>query len=680
MGFGLVFAIPLIDLVSVTTTPRESAADMADRIYKFAEFELSLTDGCLRSSTASVRLQEKPLLLLTALLDQPQGVVTRQQLRERMWDSRTVVDYESSINVAIKKVRDALGDSAETPRFIETVAKKGYRFLLSVEIVERPALPPAGAQVDTVGPGDAVIAPESATSAHHRVRVGTGAPRRLLAIAFALSLICAVGIGWYGSQSKAPKWKDPVVRSIAVLPLRDLSPDAGQEYLVDGITEEVITDLAQALPVRVISRASVMQYRHTDEPITQIARELGVDAIVAGSVARSGDRVTVTVQLIDATADRHLWAQQYDRQLSDILTVEAELSRAIASQIHNTLSPRQMGRAKPGPVDPAVYELCLLGRYHWNKRTAKDFVKAEEYFHQAIARDPNYAPAHAGLADVYAMAPSYGPYSIEDGAAKGSAEANRALALSDELAEAHATLGFIRLAKISEWPGSEAEFRRAIEIDPSYANAHHWLAYDLWFFGRKEEALAEIALARQIDPLSAVTTADEGAFLYASRRFDDARVRLERAIDLAPEFAQPHATLGLLELEIGHSADALREARAALALDPDNPRTMSEVGYVLAATGDTGQAKKLLAKLQILAKQGSSSTTLPAMIEIGLGQVDQAVDTLRDELIPFAQLGLGLGSLSQWHAFDALLNNGRYRELVAKAVKLPATDSTLSAR
>jgi len=636
---------------------------MQNRIYQFGEFRLSVPDGDLRSGNISVRLQEKPLQLLTTLLEHPQRLVTRQQLRERLWDDRTVVDYEQGINVAMRKVRDALGDSADSPRFIETIARKGYRFLVPVEIIEAPVDESNSAQSSPF-----VIA-DSAGSVNGTLSVGRGAHAPWIAITVALGLVCALGFGFYGSRSKAPK--DPAVHSLAVLPLQDLSPVSGQEYFVEGITEEVITALAQVLPVRVISRNSVMQYRHTDKPITQIARELSVDTIVEGSVARSGDRVTVTVQLIDATADRHLWAQQYDRRLSDILMVEAELSQTIASQIHSTLTARPMGMPKPGPVDPTVYELCLLGRYHWNKRTAADFVKAEDYFQQAIARDSSYAPAYAGLADVYAMAPSYSSTSIEDGAAKATAEANRALALNDDLAEAHATLGLIHLATLSEWSKSEAEFRRAIEIDPNYTNAHHWLAYDLLFFGRKDESLAEIALARQLDPLSAVTNADEGAFLYGARRFGEARVRLQRAIELDPKFGQPHATLALMELAHGDSVDALREARRALALDPDNPRTMGEAGYVMASTGETGRARELLAKLHSLANNGSSFTTSPAMIEIGLGQADQAVDTLRDLLVGLTQLGLGMGSLVQWHAFDALPENARYRELVAQTAKLP---------
>jgi TolB-like protein/DNA-binding winged helix-turn-helix (wHTH) protein/Tfp pilus assembly protein PilF len=614
---------------------------MPNRIYQFAEFRLSLADGCLQSGNSSARLQEKPLQLLTALLDHPQSLVSRQQLRERMWDSRTVVDFEQGINVAMRKVRDALGDSADSPQFIETIARKGYRFLVPVELIEE-------AECET----------ESAPSRARHTRP------RLIAMAVGMGLVCVVGLGSYVYKTKAPK--EPVVHSLAVLPLQDLSPDTGQEYLVDGITDEIITGLAQVLPIRVISRTSVMKYRQVDKPIAQIARELGVDAIVEGSVTRSGERITVNVQLIDATADRHLWAQHYERRLQDILMVEEELSQTIASQIHSTLNARRTALPRPGPVDPTVYELCLLGRYHWNKRTPSDFVKAEDYFQQAIARDPHYAPAHAGLADVYALASSYGATSIEAGAAKAMTEAHRALALNDDLAEAHATLGFVHLAKLSEWSKSEAEFRRALEIDPNYANAHHWIAYDLWFFGRKDEALEEIAMARRLDPLSAVTNADEGQFLYAVRRFDDAAARLQRAIELAPEFGQPHATLALLELEQGHSSDAVREARAALALDPDNPRTMGEVGFVLASTGEVGRAKELLTRLQSLAHAGSSFSFAPAMIEIGLGQEDQAVATLRDILVPLAQLGLGLGSLSQWHIFDALPDNARYRELVSK--------------
>jgi len=645
------------------------------QIYRFAEFELHLADGELRNGQSSVRLQDKPLQLLSALLDHPQRVVTREQLQERMWDSRTVVNFEQGINAAMKKLRDALGENAENPRLIETIAKKGYRFRIPVEIVFAQCDEPEG--IHALLPGDPALG--ISESLGRSARRLPGPFFRGVFISMILA-VAAVGFGVLNAKLGRPR-AAPHLASLAVLPLQNLSPDAGQEYLVDGITEEIITAIAQSLPVRVISRTSVMRYRHTDKPITQIARELGVDAIVEGSVARSGDRVTVTVQLIDAAADRHLWAQKYDRRLADILLVEAELSRTIASQIHSTLTARQIALPEPGPVDPTVYELCLLGRYHWNKRTAADFVKAEDYFRQSIARDSNYAPAYAGLADVYAMAPSYSSTSIESGAAKARAEANRALALNDELAEAHATLGFIHLATLSEWSYGEAEFRKAIEIDPNYANAHHWLAFDLFFFGRTDEALAEMALARQLDPLSAVTNADEGAFLYAARRFGDAIARLQRAIELDPKLGQPHATFALLKLARGDSVDALREARSALALDPDNPRTMGEVGYVMASTGETERARELLAKLQSLAHDGSSFTTYPAMIEIGLGQEDQAVDTLGDLLVELAKPGLGMGSLAQWHAFDSLPENAHFRELVAQTAKLPTprpTDSAVS--
>jgi TolB-like protein/DNA-binding winged helix-turn-helix (wHTH) protein/Tfp pilus assembly protein PilF len=633
---------------------------MQDRIYRFAEFELNSGEGELRANNSITRLQEKPLRLLCALLDHPQRLVTREQLRERMWDNRTIVDFEQGINVAAKKVRDALGDSAENPRFIETVAKKGYRLLVPVSVVPPDVDPRATAAPPPVATNPAAPEPLAGASAGAK----HAASHRWLFPAVVAGILCAVGLGLFEIRV-APRHPTQF-RSLAVLPLQDLSPGTGQEYFADGITEELITNLAQTLPLRVISRTSVMRYKKTNEPITRIARELGVEAIVEGAVVRSGNRVSVTVQLIDATEDRHLWAQKYERGTDDMLAMEDEVSQEIASQIGGTLS---LQRAEPANsrVDPQVYELSLMGRYHWNRRTVADLVKAEEYFQQAIARDPKYAPAYAGLASVYAIWPSYGATTNTQSYAKAETAARRALELDDALAGAHATLGFIGLyRRNADWMQTGSEFRRALQLNPSYADAHHWFAYYLFFSNRRDEALAEIILAQQLDPLSAITDADAGQFLYAVRRYEEARVRLRQAIELEPEFGQPHETLALIELETGHAADALREARAGLTLDPNNPRTLGEAGYVLAATGETEAAEKLLATLKDLDRRGSSSPAYSALVEMGLGQRDQALDAVEE----WAKLNPNgaFYALAQWHGFDELGTDPRYHKLLAQSM------------
>src|SRR5215472_2170266 len=295
---------------------------MGDRVYKFGKFELLASVGELRSQGACIRLQEKPLQLLTVLLENPQRLVTRAQLRERMWDSDTFVDYELGINVAIKKLRDALGDSAENPTFIQTVAKKGYRFLVPVEVSLPELAAPASSMPDMLTDGLVLSHPTSVPK--QRVR------RRWLFAALATGALSALGFWRFEFHAKP---RSPQIHSLAVLPLRNLSADPGQEYLADGITEALITDFAQSLPLRGIARTSVMRDKQASQSNTQIGQELGADAIVEGSVARSGNRVTVTVQLIDATEDRHLWAQKFDRNLGDLLSLEAELSRQIANQV-----------------------------------------------------------------------------------------------------------------------------------------------------------------------------------------------------------------------------------------------------------------------------------------------------------------------------------------------------------
>jgi TolB-like protein/DNA-binding winged helix-turn-helix (wHTH) protein/Tfp pilus assembly protein PilF len=630
-----------------------SGCCMKNRIYRFAQFELNLAESKLSTGNSIVLIQEKPLLLLTALLDNPQRLVTREQLRDRMWDSRTVVNFEQGINVAIKKVRDALGDSAEHPQFIETVAKKGYRFIAPVSIVSEEPESPQLVQLPLIAASPLQSLGGSAKSLRR------GAFSSLIAA----GILCILGLSIYASQFR-PRHA-PQIRSLAVLPLQDLSADSPQEYFADGITEEVTTDLAQTLPLRVISRTSVMRYKRTDKPISEIARELGVDAIVEGAVTRSGDRVRVTVQLIDASEDRHLWAHTYERGLEDILAIEAEVSRAIANQVGGTLGLKQAKLVNSRPVDPSVYELCLMGRYHWNKHTGPDLIKAEDYYQQAIARDPGYAPAYAGLANVYMGLPLHGLAPFRDSVSKAAAAAHRAIELDEGLASPHATLGLVAIDTSPEWRHSEPEFRRAIELDPSSAVAHNWLAYYLYFAGRRDEALAEIGLARQLDPLSASTNADEGHFLYATRHFEAAKARLKRAIELAPDLGQSYETLAMVELETGHPADALKDARIGLGLDPTNPRTLGEAGYVLASTGHAAESRETLATLKDLKRRGAYTSTFSAMIEIALGERDQAFESLKEML--YFRLGAGVQALTQWHAFDDLGADSQFQALVANA-------------
>ncbi|MGC2636541.1 MAG: winged helix-turn-helix domain-containing protein [Acidobacteriaceae bacterium] len=622
---------------------------MRGRVYKFAGFELAAGDGELRTGATSVRLQEKPLLLLCALLDRPQTLVTRQQLREHMWNTKTFVDYEQGINVAVKKVRDALGDSAERPRFVQTIAKKGYRFLVPVEVLESPSV---------IRPSQE---PEASGADSRR---GSPPVARLLWASVALTLVAA-GL-WYLKSAIIPHQGAPI-HSIAVLPLRNLSPDPGQGYFADGVTEDLITNLAQSLPLRVISRTSVMRFRDSADPVQHIARALGVDAVVEGAVARSGRRVTVTVRLIDARHDRHLWARRYDREAEDLPDIEAEVSREISNQIGSQLPAQHIvNRAKIRSVDPEVYELCMLGRWHWNRRTANDLEKSAEYYRQAVGRDPNYAPAYAGLANAYALMPVYDSVAVQETYAKATAAAKQALALDDTMAEAHAALGIIALNAIA-WKPAGPELRRALDLNPNYATAYHWYAFYLLFSGRTAEALAEIEMARQLDPLSAIINADEGVFLYSANRLGEARIRLRQAIELQPDFDQPHETLALIDLESGDPSTAWKEARTGLALGSTNPRTIGEAGYVSAATGHSEEARKLLSELREMARHGADEPLFEALVDLGLKNRGQAVSALERDARLF-----GIVGLSQWHAFSQLEGDQRYQALIGGTTEMAA--------
>ena len=625
---------------------------MAEPIYRFGKFELS--SGELRADGRRVGLQEKPLLVLTALVESAQQVVTRQQLRQRMWPIGTFVDYEQGINVAIKKVRDSLGDTAEAPEYIETIAKKGYRFLLSVQIVESDQRSESPIPV-TPDPRPVSVDEQRAHPTRSRWLPGMG-----------IAAVLIAGVAGLGLLERRPH-AAPQIKSIAVLPLQNLSADPEQDYFADGITDELITSLAQFRNLRVTSRTSTMRYKQTKEPLTKMARELGVDAIVEGSVRRSGNRVLITAQLIDAASDRHLWASSYERDLGDVLLLQMEISREISREVGATVGLQQAREApKPRVVTPEVYDLCLLGRYHWNKRTEADLKKAIEYFQTATEGDPTYAPAFADLANSYAVLPFYSQVPFAETAPKAKAAANRALVLDETLAEAHATLAFISISMspVIDWVTADREFRRALELNPSYATAHHWYAFYLQFAGEDQHAVAEAELARQLDPLSVVINADEGQFLYGAHRPEDAIARLQRAIELSPDFGQPHQTLALVYTQLGKMSDALAETRIALKLDPHNPATMAEAGYVLAEAGKREEAESLLAELGKGVRQGWAPPIQPAFIYVGLGETDQALDVLEKVCDP--RTGAGPYGLAHYPLFDRFANNIRYQQLRAR--------------
>ncbi|HSY90323.1 MAG TPA: tetratricopeptide repeat protein [Candidatus Binatus sp.] len=623
---------------------------MRDRTYRFGEFELNVAEGELRTRSSVVRLQQKPLLLLISLLESPQRVVTRDQLRQTLWGSETFVDHEQGINVAIKKVRDALGDSVENPRLVETLAKKGYRFLLPVEVVggETAQDTHSGAQNGLAAAG--ANTPDKREPYFHWGWILAGVAAVVLA---------TLGIWLFRVEAKSHNAIN--VNSLAVLPLQDLSPDPGQEYLADGITEELITSLAQALPLRVISRTSVMRYKQTNEPITQIARELGVDAIVEGAVVRGQNRVKVTVQLIDATKDRHLWAQSYDRNLGDFLGMEAELSREIARQIGNNLSLRPQISANSRVVAPEVYELYLKGRFFWNKRTDQGMKKAAEYFQQAIDRDPNYAPAYVGLADCYEFnePPTLPPESL---AVKTKQMAKRALELDQSLGEAHATLGLISQNFDRDWGGAETEYRRAIELNPNYATAHQWYGEHLALRGRFDEGLEEMKIARDLDPLSLVIIKDMGEVYYAARKYDQAIGFYRKALDMDSHFILARRYLAMAYLQKREFSSAIAELET-VTQEEENPDTMAELAYAYAFSGRREEAERVLHDLKGISERRSTQAFDYALIYTGLGNNDKAFEWLERARREHAGPLAGLGVDPRW---DSLRADHRFADLMGR--------------
>jgi TolB-like protein/DNA-binding winged helix-turn-helix (wHTH) protein/Tfp pilus assembly protein PilF len=476
--------------------------------FRFSLFEVDPEAQELRKSGLRLKLQPQPFQILLLLLGRAGEIVSREELRASLWPAETYVEFDRSLNRAVVKLREALGDSAESPRYIETVPKRGYRFIAPVSRSVPQAVRPAPAE-------------------GFRKRL----PLRLLGVGLAgIGVLFAVYLLVRRIERRAPT---AAIRSLVVLPLQDLSREVGQEYFADGVTDELTTDLAQIQSLRVISRTTAMHYKGTKLPLPQIARELGVDAAVEGSVSRSENKIRIRAQLVRGATDEHVWASSYERDLGDAIVLQAELARDIADQIHIRLGSREESAfSARKPVNPQAYEAYLKGRHFFDKRLLKSNAEAEAYFRQAIATDPNFAPAHAGLADALVSRSYYGAASPADVMPQAKSMIARALALDPNLPDAHVSLGWIKLTYDWDWLGVEEEIKRALERNPNSATARQLYGNYFLALGRIDDATAELQRARELDPLSLFINRDLGRAFYYARRFDDALKQFQQTLDL----------------------------------------------------------------------------------------------------------------------------------------------------
>jgi TolB-like protein/DNA-binding winged helix-turn-helix (wHTH) protein/Tfp pilus assembly protein PilF len=509
------------------------------RLVRFGVFELNPRTGELRRSGLRVKLQEQPLQILMLLLDHPGELVTREELRDRLWPSDTFVDFEHGLNNAVKKLRLALGDDSESPRFIETVPRRGYCFVAPVES-EATSIPqsPVADQVSTQA---AEVQSPSQSGLRRRFRIASGV---LLAVA-ASSVVIFLGRYRPFSRAKPPAGKI----MLAVLPFDNLTGDPAQDYFSDGMTEELITQLGRLDPehLGVIARASAMQYKHTGKDIREVGNKLGVNYVLEGSARTDGDRVRITAQLIQVSDQTHLWAEEYDQELRDVLAVEGQVARSIAWQIELNLSTREKKRlATTRIVSPEAYRDYLRGQYAWNKRDPTSLGRALGFFQQSIAEDPAYAPAYAGLADTYALlgAAGYDVLPITEAMEKARAASMKALEIDDTLSEGHASLAFVFFSYDWNWKAAEKEFKRAFALNASNATAHQWYSEYLSALGRSDQSMAEATSALALDPLSLIVNENVARPYYFSRQFDRAIEFSQKTLQLDPSFPIAHLRLG----------------------------------------------------------------------------------------------------------------------------------------
>ena len=641
------------------------------RILHFGVFEVDLKACEIRKHGVRLKLSEQPFQVLAVLLESPGEIVTRDDLRSRLWPGDTFVDFDHGLNNAVMRLREVLGDSSENPRFVETIPRRGYRFIAPVA----GQFPPGKfqSQIRNGLVPVPVEEPDSAEPLPDDVRSEPAGRRwepaaRFLVVGTAILLACLVGatVLYRYRRAAASEILLPHNKSLVVLPLENLSGDKDQEYFADGMTDDLIANLAKIHSLRVISRSTAMTYKGTHKPLSQIASELNVDAVVEGTVLRVGDRVRITAELVQVSTDRHLWADTYESQMGDILALQNRVSSAIVNEIRINLTPEDQKRLAKNPaVAPEAYENYLKGRYYWNKRSDENLTRAIRYFEDATHQAPNYSLAYAGLADCYAIisAEIFGTMSAEQAAPKAKAAALRALELDPTLAEAETSLATVSFNYDWNWGAAAAGFAKAIKDNPSYATAYQRYSLYLMAMGRPDDSVEQINKARELDPLSISINFSLGWRFYMARQYDRAIQQLRDTLEMDPSYELPHLVLGLSYAKKGDFGLAIPELRKAVELSHGTPLMTSALANAYARAGNVTEAQRLLAELSSESKQQYVSPYYFAVVYVGLGKPEEAIDWLEKA---FPDRSNGLVFLKVEPGLDDLRSNPRFVALQQK--------------
>jgi TolB-like protein/DNA-binding winged helix-turn-helix (wHTH) protein/Flp pilus assembly protein TadD len=636
----------------------EPSSPKSQRIV-FDRFEVDLRSGELLKNGRKLRLQAQPFQLLALLLDRPGEVVTREEICRKLWQADTFVDFDHSLGTAINKIREALGDSADHPRFVETLPRRGYRFIGRIEGANGTAPSESRSASSDAG---ASVAIESADSRIEGRNVPAAQESRqprhlkfaLVLVAFSAVLLAAV-LFFRGSGNSRAEARAASIQSIAVLPLENLSGNPSQEYFADGMTDELITELARTKGLRVISRTSVMQYKSVHRPLKAIARELGVDGIVEGSVLDNGGRVRVTVQLVHAASDTHVWAQSYTRDLRDLLLLQQEIAESVAKEINKAaeLPARPAGRR----IAPEAHDAYLRGRYNW---FASNYETAAESFEKAVQLQPDYAAAYSGLADYYIAAALEGAVIPRDALPKGEAAAQKALQLDDSAEEAHNSMAGVYLFSRWNWNAAEKESRRAIELNPNFAEAYHLYAYVLLALNRKADAVTAQRKSQELDPFARPWGL--GFVLEKLGRYKEAEEDLRQRIEAQPRDRVLHGVLSQSYLAQNKEKQSMEELAETLRLEGDE-KGAEVVPLAFAKGGNRGVQEWTLARMQQAAQKGYVSPLDFAYAYARLGQDDEAFRWLAkayDDRDP------GIIWIQQEPGLNQLHGDPRYRALVRR--------------